>query len=79
MGDQAQAICDRSNLFAIGWLWIRPDKSIAMAVPQSKKPADSLAALPSAKELLEQMALREAEKTSAAMRELSAADAEKRH
>jgi hypothetical protein len=43
-----------------------------------QKTADPLAALPSAKEIMEQIALKEAEKASAAMRELSAADAEKK-
>ena len=50
-----------------------------MAGPQAQKPADSVATLPTAKEVMEQIALKEAEKASAAARELSAADAEKRH
>jgi len=40
--------------------------------------ADPLAGLPSAKDLMKQIALREAEKASAARRELTAAEAEKR-
>jgi hypothetical protein len=40
--------------------------------------ADPLAVLPTAKDLLRQIALKEAEKASAAMRELSAAEAEKK-
>jgi hypothetical protein len=48
-----------------------------MAEAQSKKAADPLAALPSAKEIMEQIALKEAEKASSAMRESSAAEAEK--
>jgi len=40
--------------------------------------ADALAALPTAKEVMKQIALREAEKATAAARELTAADAEKR-
>jgi len=49
-----------------------------MAESQAQKPADSLAPLPTAKEVMEQIALKEAEKASAAARELSAADAEKK-
>jgi hypothetical protein len=49
-----------------------------MAELKAQKTADPLAALPSAKEVMEQIALKEAEKASAAMRELSAADAEKK-
>ena len=48
-----------------------------MAEAQSKKAADPLAVLPSAKEVMEQIALKEAEKASSAMRESSAAEAEK--
>jgi hypothetical protein len=40
--------------------------------------ADPLAALPTANDLVKQIALKEAEKASAAMREMTAADAEKR-
>jgi hypothetical protein len=40
--------------------------------------ADPLAILPSAKDLMKQIALKEAEKASAAMREYTAADAEKK-
>ena len=50
-----------------------------MAELKAQKTADSLATLPTAKEVMEQIALKEAEKASAAARELSAADAEKRH
>ena len=49
-----------------------------MAESQAQKTADSLATLPTAKEVMEQIALKEAEKASAAARELSAADAEKK-
>src|SRR5262245_25894307 len=49
-----------------------------MAEAQAQKTADSLAGLPSAKDLLEQIARKEAEKASAAMREMSAAEAEKK-
>ena len=49
-----------------------------MAEVKTQKTADPLAALPSAKEVMEQIALKEAEKASAAMREVSAADAEKK-
>src|SRR5215468_3298212 len=49
-----------------------------MAELKAQKTADPLAALPSAKEVMEQIALKEAEKASAAMRELSAAEAEKK-
>ena len=49
-----------------------------MAESQAQKTADSLATLPTAKEIMEQIALKEAEKASAAARELSAADAEKK-
>src|ERR1700751_6260901 len=49
-----------------------------MGEVKAHKTADPMAALPSAKEMMEQMALKEAEKASAAMRELSAADAEKK-
>jgi hypothetical protein len=53
-------------------------RSVAMAELKTQKTADPLAALPSAKDLMQQIALKEAEKASAAMRELSAADAEKK-
>jgi hypothetical protein len=49
-----------------------------MAESQAQKTTDSPAALPTAKEIMEQIALKEAEKASAAARELSAADAEKK-
>ena len=49
-----------------------------MAEAQAQKTADPLAGLPSAKDLLEQIARKEAEKASAAMREMSAAEAEKK-
>jgi len=49
-----------------------------MTESQAQKPGDSLATLPTAKEVMEQIALKEAEKASAAARELSAADAEKK-
>ena len=49
-----------------------------MAELKAQETADSLATLPTAKEVMEQIALKEAEKASAAARELSAADAEKK-
>jgi len=49
-----------------------------MAELKAQKTADALATLPTAKEVMEQIALKEAEKTSAAARELSAAEAEKK-
>src|SRR6516164_1160810 len=49
-----------------------------MADVKAQKSADPLATLPTAKEVMEQIALKEAEKASAAVRELSAAEAEKK-
>lgn len=49
-----------------------------MAELKAQKTADALATLPTAKEVMEQIALKEAEKASAAVRELSAAEAEKK-
>jgi hypothetical protein len=49
-----------------------------MAKATEPEKADPLAALPTAKDLLKQIALKEAEKASAGMRELTAAEAEKR-
>ena len=49
-----------------------------MADVKAQKSADPLAALPTAQEVMEQIALKEAEKASAAANELSAAEAEKR-
>ena len=49
-----------------------------MADVKAQKSADPLAALPTGKEVMEQIALKEAEKASAAANELSAAEAEKR-
>ena len=49
-----------------------------MADVKAQKSADPLAAFPTAKEVMEQIALKEAEKASAAANELSAAEAEKR-
>jgi hypothetical protein len=49
-----------------------------MAAAQQAGSADPLAALPTAKDLMKQIALKEAEKASAAVREMTAADAEKR-
>jgi hypothetical protein len=49
-----------------------------MAEAKAAENSDPLAALPTAKEILKQIALREAEKASKAVRELSAAEAEKR-
>ena len=49
-----------------------------MAELKAQETADSLATLPTAKEVMEQIALKEAEKASTAARELSAADAEKK-
>ena len=45
---------------------------------EAKKTNDPLAVLPTAGEVMKQIALREAEKASAAMRELTAAEAEKK-
>ena len=50
-----------------------------MADVKAQKSADPLAALPTAKEVMEQIALKEAEKASAAANELSAAKRRKRH
>ena len=44
---------------------------------QSNKTADPLAILPAATDVMKQIALKEAEKATAAMRETSAAEAEK--
>ena len=49
-----------------------------MAELKDQKTVDSLATLPTAKEVMEQIARKEAEKASAAVRELSAAEAEKK-
>jgi hypothetical protein len=49
-----------------------------MAELKAQKTADSLAPFPTAKEVMEQIATNEAEKASAAVRELSAAEAEKK-
>ena len=49
-----------------------------MAEVKAQKTVDSLTALPTAKEVMEQIALKEAEKASAAVRELSAAELEKK-
>jgi len=49
-----------------------------MAELKAPKTADSLATLPTAKEVMEQIATNEAEKASAAVRELSAAELEKK-
>ena len=49
-----------------------------MAEIKDQKTADSLTTLPTAKEAMEQIALKEAEKASAAAREHSAAEAEKK-
>jgi hypothetical protein len=49
-----------------------------MAELKAQETADSLATLLTAKEVMEQIALEEAEKASAAARELSAAEAEKK-
>ena len=49
-----------------------------MAETQVATAQDPLAALPTAKDVMKQIALREAEKASAAARELNAADAEKK-
>ena len=49
-----------------------------MAELKAQEAADSLATLPTAKEIMEQIARKEAEKASAAVRELSAAEAEKK-
>jgi hypothetical protein len=48
-----------------------------MAKATDPEKADPLAGLPTAKDLLKQIALKEAEKASAGLRELSAAEAEK--
>jgi hypothetical protein len=49
-----------------------------MTEVKAQKTADTPPLFPTAKEVMEQIALKEAEKASAAARELSAADAEKR-
>jgi hypothetical protein len=49
-----------------------------MAESKAQKTADSPATLPTAKEVMEQIALKEAEKASAAARELSATEGEKK-
>jgi len=49
-----------------------------MAEQAATKTSDPLAILPTAQDIRKQIALKEAEKASAAMRELSAADAEKK-
>jgi phage/plasmid-associated DNA primase len=48
-----------------------------MAETKAAIPQDPLAALPAAKDIMKQMALKEAEKASAALREMTAAEAEK--
>ena len=45
---------------------------------EAKTADDPLAGLPTAKDVMKQIALREAEKASAAMKEMNAADAEKK-
>ena len=57
---------------------MRSQKEHPMAELKAQKTADALATLPTAKEVMEQIALKEAEKASAAVRELSAAEAEKK-
>src|SRR5215468_5236091 len=57
---------------------MRSQKKRPMAESQAQKLSDSLATLPTAKEIMEQIARKEAEKASAAVRELSAAEEEKR-
>jgi hypothetical protein len=52
--------------------------SVAMAELRAQKPGAGPAVLPSAKEIMQQIALKEAEKASAAMRELSVAETEKK-
>jgi hypothetical protein len=49
-----------------------------MAELNAEKTTGSLTTLPTAKEVMEQIAQKEAEKASAAVRELSAAEAEKK-
>lgn len=49
-----------------------------MAETKAAKSVDPLAILPRAKDVMKQIALKEAEKASSAMRELSAAEAEKK-
>ena len=49
-----------------------------MAEAKAANPKDPLAALPTAKDVMKQIALREAEKASAAAREMNAAEAEKK-
>ena len=49
-----------------------------MAEAKAANPKDPLAALPTAQDVMTQIALREAEKASAAAREMNAADAEKK-
>ena len=67
-----QIVCHSAILDAIS-------KERPMADLKDQKPADSLATLPTAKEIMEQIARKEAEKASAAVRELSAARPRKRH
>src|SRR5262249_60714970 len=57
---------------------MRSQKERFMAALKDQKTADSLATLPTAKEAMEQIALKEAEKASAAAREHLAAEAEKK-
>jgi hypothetical protein len=49
-----------------------------MAETKAASAADPLAALPTAKDVLKEIALREAEKASAALKEMNAAEAEKK-
>src|SRR6516165_4385312 len=64
--------------FAASPFCTRSQKECPMADVKAQKSADPLAALPTAKEVMEQIALKVAEKASAAANELSAAEAEKR-
>jgi hypothetical protein len=57
---------------------ITEHRSIDMAEAKAANTTDPLAVLPTAKDVLKQIALREAEKASAAVKEMNAAEAEKK-
>src|SRR5580698_5184274 len=56
---------------------VRPMRSTAMAEAKQAKSSNPLDALPTAKDLMKQIALREAEKASAALKAQTAEEAEK--
>jgi hypothetical protein len=66
------------QIFCHNAIFAAISKGAPMAELKDQKTADSLAILPTAKEVMEQIARKEAEKASAAVRELSAAEAEKK-